>query len=231
MKTHDVKQGSSDWLALRLGIATASEMDALVSPTGEIRKGKTPQTYLYKKVCEHVLGFAPEAHSWAMEQGTMLENEARPWYVFSRDCEVATPGFCTTDDGRLGASPDGLVDEDGGLEIKCMQPENSLRVLMENAVPDDYVIQVQTSLLVTGRAWWDFLSYSRQFPAVVIRVYPDEKIQKAIRDAHAAFLLKFDAAVAKVNKLRADQFATDPRRLAHEAELAKWKAEAANAGT
>lgn len=223
MKTHDVRQGSPEWLALRLGIATASEMDALVSPTGEIRTGKMPKTYLYRKVCEHVLGFAPEANSWAMEQGSILENEARPWYAFSRDCEVATPGFCTTDDGRLGASPDGLVGEDGGLEIKCMQPENALRCLMENAVPDEYVIQVQTCLLVTGRAWWDFLSYSRQFPAVVIRVTPDAKIQAAIRDAHAAFLVKFDAAVAKVNALRADQFATDPRRIAHEKELAAYR--------
>lgn len=224
MKTHDVKQGSPEWLSARLGLATASEMDALVSPAGKIRTGQGPETYLYRKVAEHVLGFPlKDFGSFAMEQGSILENEARPWYSFSRDVEVKTPGFCTTDDGLLGASPDGLVGEDGGLEIKCMQPENALRVLMENAVPDEYVIQVQTSLLVTGRAWWDFLSYSRQFPAVVIRVTPDAKLQAAIREAHAAFMLKFNAAVAKVTALRAEQFATDPRRLAYEKELAAHK--------
>jgi len=231
MKTHDVKQGSGEWLSLRLGIVTASEMKALVTPKGAIRTGDGPQSYLFRKVAEHVLGYPiKDGGSWATEQGTLLEMEARPWYAFSRDCEVATPGFCTTDDGRLGCSPDGLVGPDGGLEIKSFQPEHALQVLMENCVPEDNIVQVQTNIMVCGRQWWDFLSYSRQFPAVVIRVYPDEKIQKAIRDAHAAFLVKFDAAVAKVNELRADQFANDPRRLAHEKELAAWKADAENAG-
>jgi hypothetical protein len=164
-----------------------------------------------------------------MEQGTILETEARPWYAFTRDVAVETPGFITTDDGRAGCSPDGLVGEDGGLEIKCFQPLHSLRCLMENEVPDEYVMQVQMSLFVTGRKWWDFLSYSRQFPPVIIRVTPDPKLQKSIQIAIDIFSEQLTEAVAKVNALRADQFATDPRKLAHEKELAQWKAEAANA--
>lgn len=222
MKTHDVKQGSAEWLALRLGIPTASEMDALVSPKGEIRTGKGPKSYLYKKVCERVLGFAPDAGSFAMEQGSILEHEARPWYAFTNDVTVETPGFITTDDGRAGCSPDGLVGADGGLEIKCFQPEHSLRCLMENAIPDEYVMQVQMSLWVTGRKWWDFLSYSRQFPAVVIRVTPDEKLQAAIEDALAGFTQRFDAAVAKVNALRDAQY--NPKKEAYLKEVAAWKA-------
>jgi len=232
MKTHDVKQGSGEWLHLRLGIVTASEMKALVTPKGAIRTGEGPESYLFRKVAEHVLGYPiKDGGSWATEQGTLLEMEARPWYAFSRDCEVATPGFCTTDDGRLGCSPDGLVGTEGGLEIKSFQPENALRVLMENCVPDDNIIQVQTNMMVCDRQWWDFLSYSRQFPAVVIRVTPDEKIQKAIREAHALFMEKFNAAVTKVEALRADQFANDPRKIAYEKEVAAHKAlaESANA--
>lgn len=222
MKLHDVKQGSGEWLALRLGIPTASEMDALVSPKGEIRTGKGPKTYLYQKVCERVLGFAPQAGSFAMEQGTILETEARPWYAFTKDVTVETAGFITTDDGRAGCSPDGLVNADGGLEIKCFQPEHSLRCLIENAIPDEYVMQVQMSLFVTGRAWWDFLSYSRQFPAVVIRVTPDEKLQGAIRLALAGFTERFDAAVAKVNALRDGQF--NPKKEAYLREVAAYEA-------
>ena len=202
MIAHNVKQGSGEWLALRLGIPTASEMDELVSPEGKIRAGQGPESYLYKKVCERVLGFAPEVGSWSMEQGSILETEARPWYAFTKDVEVSTPGFITTDDGRAGCSPDGLVGDKGGLEIKCMQPANALRVLMENTVPKEYVMQIQMSLWVTGREFWDFLSYSRQFPAVVIRCYPDPKLQTAIRDALAAFNLKFDAMLAKITAMR-----------------------------
>lgn len=229
MKTYDVKQGGSEWGALRLGIVTASEMKLLVTPNGKVRTGEGVESYLYRKVCERVLGFSPESGSWAMEQGTILEAEARPWYAFSRDVDVATPGFCTTDDGLLGASPDGLVGKDGGLEIKSFQPCHSLEVLMKNEVPDGNIVQIQTCLIVSGRKWWDFVSYSRQFPNVVIRCTPDEKIQKAIRDAHASFLTKFDAAVAKVTALREEQNMNDPRRKAHEAEVAAWKAVAESA--
>ena len=95
-----------------------------------------------------------------MEQGSILETEARPWYAFTKDVEVSTPGFITTDDGRAGCSPDGLVGDKGGLEIKCMQPANALRVLMENTVPKEYVMQIQMSLWVTGREFWHFSHFT-----------------------------------------------------------------------
>lgn len=202
MKIHDVKQGSGEWKALRLGVVTASEIDALVSPEGKIRTGKAVESYVYAKACEKLMGFAPDAGSWAMEQGTILETEARPFYAFTQDAQVTTPGFVTTDNGRLGCSPDGLVGEDGGVEIKCFQPPHSLRVMMENAIPKENILQVQTCLFVTGRKWWDFVSYSRQWPPVIIRVEPDAEIHEAISAAVSSFSERMDAILQKVREVR-----------------------------
>lgn len=217
MKIVQCDQGSPEWKKARLGIVTASEMDSLVSPEGKVRTGAGVETYLYKKVCERVLGFAPDFGSFAMEQGVILETEARPWYAFTNDETVIQAGFCLSDCGRIGASPDGLVGEDGGLEIKCLQPPHSLEVLLKNEVPKEHVIQVQTSLYVTRRKWWDFLSYSRQFPAVVIRCYPEPKLQAAIKEATDAFNVKFDAACAKIKAMKDAENAV--RQAAYDAEM------------
>ena len=217
MKYINCEQGGKEWLAARLGVVTASEMDALVSPEGKVRTGQGPESYVYRKVCERILGFAPEASSWAMEQGSIMENEARPWYAFTNEVDVKTVGLLTTDDGKMGASPDGLVGEDGGIEIKCFQPAKSLEVLLKNEVPKEYVMQIQTSLFVSGRKWWDFLSYSRQFPQVVIRCYPSPDHQAAIKTAMAKFTASFDAACDKINAMRAAENAI--KQAAYEDEM------------
>jgi hypothetical protein len=204
MKTHDCKQGSSEWSQLRLGRPTASDFDQLVTPEWKIRTGQMPETYLYQKLCERILGYSPRdaVGTFEMGQGIILESEARPWYEFTRDVRVQTPGFCTTDDGRIGCSPDGLIGEDGGLEVKCPQPERALRYLLDGGVPKEYLPQVHGSMLVTGRPWWDFLSYSRQFPALVVRVERDERIQAVLADALGAFLYKFDSKLATITAMR-----------------------------
>jgi hypothetical protein len=202
MKILNVEQGSKEWLAARLGVVTASEMDTLVSPEGKVRTGQGPESYLYRKVCERILGYAPEASSWAMDQGTLLESVARPWYAFTYDVEVQQVGLMLTDDGKLGASPDGLVGEEGGVEIKSFQPAHALEVLLKNSVPKDNIVQVQTCLYVSKRKWWDFVSYSNQFPPVVIRCTPIDVYQDAIKTATAAFNAKFDSACAKIKGMR-----------------------------
>ncbi len=202
MKTLDCKQGSPEWHAARLGIPTASQMDALVSPEGKVRTGQGVETFLYKKLCEKVLGFSTEASTFSMEQGQVLEGEARAWYGFERGIEVREVGICLTDDGKFGASPDGLIGEDGGIEIKCFQPEHSLRTLMTGEIPKEYTVQIQAALYVTGRAWWEFLSYSRQFPALIVRVEPDAKMQESIRLALELFYYKYDALLARITAMR-----------------------------
>jgi hypothetical protein len=207
MKIHEVTQGTPEWLKLRLGIPTASEFDQLVTPDGKVRTGAMPETLMVRKVCEKVLGFNPSetGTTFAMSQGVILEHEARPWFEFSTDTRVQQVGFCTTDDGLVGCSPDGLIGEDGGIEIKCPQPDRHLRYLLSGELPAEYVAQVQGSMWVTGRPWWKFVSYSRQFPPLVVHVKRDDQMQAAIRDALARFYGKFDVALAQITKLRAEQ--------------------------
>lgn len=221
MKIHDVKQGSSEWKALRLGVPTASEFDALVTPEFKPRTGQTPETYLYQKLCEKLLGFAPDFSAFAVEQGMVLESEAKPFYELTYGVPIRNVGFCTTDDGRIGCSPDGLLGDDGGLEIKCPQAHTHLRYLMEGGLPKDYAAQVHGSMFVTGRPWWMFMSYSRQFPPLVVRVERDERIQEALRQTLAAFLVRFDEKFEQINGPRA---AENARKTAeYEAKIREWE--------
>jgi hypothetical protein len=223
MNIIDCKQGTPEWLAARLGKVTASEIGALVSPLGKVRTGDGPRTYLYKKLAEKILGVpGSDFTSFGMEQGVIVESEARAWFAFENNVSVREVGFCESDDGHIGFSPDGLIGEDGGIEIKSPQPAKHIEYLLNGVVPEDYVLQVQFSLYVSGRAWWKFLSYSRQFPALVVHVEPDAKLQAAIGTALEIFRCGFDASLTRITAMKSAH--EDPRREAYEAKIAAWEA-------
>lgn len=222
MKIIDCKQGEPEWLKARLGKVTASEIDSLVSPTGKVRTGDGPQKYLYRKVAERLLGVPlDDFQSFAMAQGQIVETEAVPWYAFQHGVTVDRVGFCTSDCGRYGFSPDGLIGADGGLEVKSPQPAKHVQYLLEGGVPEEYALQVQFSLFVSGRKWWKFVSYSRQMPALVVHVEPDPKLQHAIAEALNIFLIRFDEALAQVVRLKAKY--ENPLREAYEAKIRAWE--------
>lgn len=203
MKIIDCKQGSTEWFRARAGVVTASEVDALVTPEGAIRKGDGVRTYLYQKVAEKLYGFlASEGGAgWAADQGKLLEEIALPWFAFEYDVKVDRAGFCVGEDPRTGCSPDALIGDDCGLEIKSPQPTHHVRYLLEGVVPKAYVPQVQMSMYVTGRPRWMFVSYSRDLPKLVLTVERDPAFQAALGKALAAFLADYDAALAKVRAL------------------------------
>jgi hypothetical protein len=202
MKIIDAKQNSEAWLRARLGKVTASEADALISPEGKVRTGAGPHSYLCHKVAEKVLGYSVDTFqgSRATDQGNIIETMGLPWYSFAFDTPLTRVGFCETDDGRAGCSPDSLIGEDGGLELKSPQPPAHVEYLLAGVVPKDYRIQVQFSLWVTRRKWWKFVSYSSQFESLVVHVEPDPLLQEAISESLAKFAPLFDAAVARVSK-------------------------------
>ncbi len=205
MKTFtDIKQGSTEWLSIRRGVVTASEADEIISPTWKIRTGDAVEKYLFKKLAEKLLGWSAADltpgggfSNFAMEQGHVVETIARPWFAFQYDCDIQTPAFCLSDDSRVGCSPDGLIGDDCGLEIKAPQPPTHLRYLVANVLPPEYAQQVHFSMFVTGRARWKFVSYSRQFDPLVIEVKRDEEIQSKIAAAVCAFYERFDVIHAK----------------------------------
>lgn len=204
MKIHNVQQGSAEWLELRLGIPTASEFDALITPLWKVKTGEGPQTYLCKKIVEKVCRHIDEdfGGGFAMEQGSILEHEAVPWYEFQYDTKIQRVGFCTTDDGRAGCSPDGLIGVDGGIEIKCPLPHTHLKYLMAGTLPADHAAQVHGGMYVTGRKFWKFVSYHRKFPALVLHVERNEAIQAAIGAALNGFHAAFDKQLAQLAKLK-----------------------------
>jgi len=203
MIIHPEKQGSTEWLWRRAGIPTASEFDNIVTPEFAPRKGQVRESYLARKLAEKKMGIplGGGGGSFATEQGSMLEGEAIPWYDFTFGTAIQRVGLCTTDDGRLGCSPDGLIGEDGGIEIKCPEQHTHVRCLLDGGVPKEYLAQVHGAMLVTGRAWWIFLSYSRQFPALIVRVDRDPEIQGLLRSALMKFLADFDEMLERLTEI------------------------------
>ena len=170
MKIHDVQQGTAAWLELRAGIPTASELDNLISPTGEIRTGGMPRSYVALKLAEQWTGAPIVTFSGgAMEQGTIKEDEAVPYFSLTLDVDIQRVGFCTTDDGAFGCSPDGLTPG-SGIEIKCPLPHTHCLWLLGGVCPKDHLLQVHGAMFVTGADRWTFASYCRGFPPLVVVV-------------------------------------------------------------
>ena len=202
MKIHQVEQSSVDWQILRSGKVTASEMDNLVTPLGKVKTGDGPKTYLMKKVAEAWLGGPlPSLNVWDMEQGQILEEYARPSFTLETGFEVERVGFITDDSGNIGCSPDGLLANDVGLEIKCPHVDTHIRYLLDGVLPTDYVLQVQGSLYVTGFKKWVFYSFRRKMPSFKVEVLPDPKIQDAIIAALKSFKEQYDAALNRLTEI------------------------------
>jgi hypothetical protein len=204
MKIHDVDQNSLEWYKLRAGKVTASEASALLTPLFKVGEGAGVHTYLCTKVAEgfgEVGEVLPKFSSWEMEEGQILEMEARRWVSWQFDEKMRNVGFCEGDDGRCGCSPDALLGGDGGLELKCAQHTNHVRYLLDGILPKQYAVQVHFSMFVTGRKWWRFVSYHRKFPAFVLKVDRDEEIQEKIAEALEGFYKRYDDAIAKLKNI------------------------------
>ena len=195
MKTFEFAQHSADWFRARAGLLTASKADALLTPLFKVKDGKAVDTLLSKVLAEKWTGGPlPEdqINVLPMEYGTILESEARPAYTLLTGQEVREVGLVATDDGICGASPDGLIGEDCGIEIKCPNASTHVKYLLAAKVPDDYIVQVHFSLYVTGFPRWIFMSYRRTMPPLILTVERDEKIQCQIEEAVENFKSKMD---------------------------------------
>jgi hypothetical protein len=204
MKIHNMEQGGVDWSIMRSGKVTASGMDSLITPLGKVRTGEGVKTYMTELLAERWIGGPLPAVQgvWDLDQGKILEEYARPAFTLETGLEVATVGFIEHDNGRMGASPDGLViGRQAGLEIKCPHIENHIRYLLDGKVPQQYVAQVQFSMLVTGYPQWYFCSFRRSFPPLVVLVDRDDKFHAAMEDALAGFFADLDAAYKRLCEL------------------------------
>lgn len=177
MIVHDCTQGTPEWWMLRRGIPTASEFSRILTPK-TMKLSSSADGYIYELIADSYRTAAPIAAdkytSRAMQNGIDLEPEARNWYALECGQDIRQVGFVTTDDGLLGCSPDGLVGDAGGLELKCPDLKTHVGYLLAGTLPDEYRAQVHGNLLVTGREWWDFVSYAQDLPPFRIRVTTDD---------------------------------------------------------
>jgi putative phage-type endonuclease len=200
-----MEQRSEEWFQARLGKVTASRVADVLA---KIKSGESASRRNYKiqLVSERLTGEKQETYiNQAMQDGIDREAFARNRYV-QQFGEVEEVGFIKHPTLEAGASPDGMVGEDGILEIKCPMGSTHTETLMTQDVPSRYVPQIQFQLLVTGRKWCDFVSYNPMFPehlqVFVKRVEADPVYQKELESEVKQFLSEVDNVINKLKGIK-----------------------------
>lgn len=202
MIRHDFPQYSPEWWDVRRGVPTASNFGRIMTPATR-KPSSQAAGYICQLIAEQADPHYADVDSYvsaAMKNGTMMEPEARAFYTFERDADVTEVGFCLTDDGRFGASPDGLVGDDGTLELKSPMHKTHVEYLLAGVVPPAYLPQVHGQIIVTGRAWCDFMSYARGLPPLLIRVERDDYTAD-LEAALDVFWREYQTALEKIEAL------------------------------
>lgn len=195
MKIHTVEQRSEEWYALRLGKPTASEFKCLLTPTG--KPSASARAYARSLAVEAFTGTPDEGFtSYWVERGKELEEEAVRAYRFICESDVQPVGFVTDDAETRGCSPDGLVGDDGMIEIKCLKRDNHLDAILNwqetASEPADYTYQVQGQLMIAERKWCDLVFYNPELPLLVVRCSPNDEIQAALNSQIEAVIIQRD---------------------------------------
>jgi len=181
-----VEQGTEEWLALRCGCITSSCVRFMMAKGSDKLSYKD---YVLHLMVERITGkpLSGGFKSKAMKKGNNDEPLAREEYWFNCDEEIETVSFIKHPFlPNCGASPDALVGDDGGLEIKCPDSKTHLKYLIDPKVPTIYFWQIHWLIACSGRDWWDFMSFDKSMPndlrRLIIRVERDEKKIKQLED-------------------------------------------------
>jgi hypothetical protein len=205
VETHDVKQYSDEWWALRRGRLTSSQADTLLTPTGKI------STQYKATLCRNLammLGWQEQdqdnfSTQWT-ERGSALEAEALSWLAVDQDINGDRVGFVTCEsvyNGLVGTSPDAIYRNESGdwcpIEIKCPMPATHIKYLLEGDLPKEYQAQVHFHMAVMGSPEAVFMSYSPDCEPLIIRVAADSKTD-AMLAALGVYVDEFKAAHLRV---------------------------------
>lgn len=184
----NIEQGTKEWFAARCGVPSASNFSNIITTAGAA--SKSAEKYMLQLAGEKVSGIKMEGYkSAAMEEGNKREQESRDAYEIMTGMKVEQVGFCYLDERRdRGCSPDGLVGEDGLLELKNPEVQTHVKYLLNQSLPVEYFTQVQGQLYITGRKWCDFMSYFPNMRPLLIRVERNEP-----------FINRLDAAITNFN--------------------------------
>jgi hypothetical protein len=209
----DLEQGSDAWHDARRGIITASVVGQLITP-GTIRPASNDKSraLIAQLAAERITGRSDSVFvNDDMMRGNLHEPIARDRYEEVHNVEVRQVGFAIRDDWGfpIGASPDGLVGDEGGIEIKCPRAKTHIQTILADEVPVYNMAQIQTCLLVMDRHWWDFVSFCAGLPMYTKRVLPDPKWRDSIITAATNAEHAIGSMVQRWEAATADLPATD----------------------
>jgi len=195
----DLEQGSEAWLTARCGVLTASQIGKLITSKLQVSDNETSRGLTLTLAAERLTGWVEYVHpSFDMQRGNEEEPIARNVYA-ENFAPVDEIGFMTRDfvGFTIGYSPDGLIGSDGLLEIKSRKPKEHLKAILSGKPPAENLAQLYTGLLVSGRAWIDYVSFSAGLPIWVTRLYPDPEWFDAITAAAEAFETNIADVIAR----------------------------------
>ena len=186
---HSIIQGTQEWHDLRRGVLTSTAIKTLITPTGKLADNDKTRAHVYEIAAQRITGRTEESYqSYDMMRGHAEEILARGLYA-KHYAPVTECGFVVNDSlgFTIGYSPDGLVSEDGLIEIKSAKAKIQVQRIADGVMPPEHFAQVQTGLWVTGRKWCDFISYGNGMKMMVCRVFPDPAYHALIEQAARAF--------------------------------------------
>ena len=202
-----MEQGTEEWFNIRIGKVTASRVADVLAKT-KTGYSTTRENYMAQLVCERLTGQKGESFTnAAIQHGIETEAYARAAYEALRDVLVDEVGFVSHPTIEMsGASPDGLVGEDGLIEIKCPNTATHIETLLSESVPNKYYTQMQFQLACTGRKWCDFVSFDNRLPkelqVFVKRVPRDDVYIRLIEDEIVKFLGELDTKINQLMKVK-----------------------------
>jgi putative phage-type endonuclease len=202
-----MEQGTEEWFTIRIGKVTASRVADVIAKT-KTGYSASRDNYMAQLVCERLTGQKSESFSnAAMQHGTDTEPLARAAYEAFQDILVDEVGFVPHPTIKMaGASPDGMVGDDGLLEIKCPNTATHIETLLSQSVPGKYNTQMQFQMACTGRQWCDFVSFDNRLPnelqLFVKRVPRDNEFIKQMEDEVVKFLNELDIKIAQLMDLK-----------------------------
>lgn len=199
---HDVIQNTAEWHRVRAAIPTASEIDKIITPK-TMKLSAQAEGYANKIAAERVLGkpIIKFGGNHYTDRGHELEPDALKLYEMRFEVDCKHGGFITNDNRTMGASPDALVGDDEGLELKCPEADTHVGYLDGEVLPSEYKCQVQSSLFASGFKLWTFMSYHPEMRPFIIKVEPDIEFHKILE----GLLIDFETIVQrKIRKIKGE---------------------------
>lgn len=201
-----MEQRSQEWYDARLGKVGASSV-ADATAQGKTGEASVRKNLRAKLIAERLTGQREESYtSAAIQHGVDYEPIARALYEVKQGIEVTEMGWIPHPTiQNTGASPDGLVGEDGLIEIKCPNTSTHIETMLRGKEPSEYRRQMLWQMECTGRKWCDFVSYDPRLPPemqlFIVRFHRDEKAIEELRDGVILFLKELDEVIAKLKEI------------------------------